>query len=80
MSDKVFARVHAKQLRAWRYGVADVVSSYHSLNTLFRVYDGDHLQIVSRKKLADRSLIQVLRSCDHVGQHNILDGFVAGSY
>src|SRR5437870_1781901 len=58
----------------------DVVFSYQSLDAHFRVYDRDHLQIVSRKKLADRFLIQVLRSCDHVGQHNVLDSFVAGSY
>jgi hypothetical protein len=60
--------------------VGDVVFSYHSLDALFRVYDGDHLQIVSGKKLAERFLIQMLRRCDHVGPHSLLDCFVAGCY
>ena len=58
----------------------DVVFSYHSLDALFRVYDGDHLQVVSDKKVAERCLIQMLRGCDHVGAHNVLDLLVAGRY
>ena len=56
----------------------DLVFSYHSLNALFRVYEGDHLQIVSGKKIVERCLIQMLRGCDHVGAHNVLDLLVAG--
>ena len=34
----------------------DVVFSYHSLDALFRVYDGDHLQIVPESKVGSALL------------------------